>query len=422
MNSSSEYDMAASAPVTNPMINHETAAIRWIRMTMMAGMYLFLASTYFSIAVNSISLGLMAITWLLLMTLRRQWSVSPTPLDSFFLAYLIVQAVSTAFSVDPAHSLHNSKRILLIGLVYFFATVLADRSQLKRAFVVLHGSATLVALIGVAKLLFGNPEETVRLGVFQFYMTTSGLMLIASLLALPFVIHRCTPGPVRWAMAMSLMPILVVLYATVTRGAYLAFVGGAVFIAIMRNRKLILPIVLVMFLAALFAPPYIQGRIQSIVDLSHPENVTRLTMWISGLRIFADYPLVGVGDIDLGELMRHYADPGYLGVWGHMHNVPLQFLVTHGILGAAVVAAMLFMIAKTEWRIYRRVRAEWFEGSLALGALAVFLGVLLHGLTEWSLGDQEIAVLVWTTLGLSLAVDNLSYLSETTMSGHEEKD
>jgi O-antigen ligase len=105
-----------------------------------------------------------------------------------------------------------------------------------------------------------------------------------------------------------------------------------------------------------------------------------------------------------------------------MHSIPLQFLVTHGILGSVVVAAMLFMIGRTEWRVYRRVRAEWFEGSLALGALAVFIGVMLHGLTEWSLGDQEIAVLVWTTLGFSLAVDNLSYLPEPVVPGTKERD
>jgi hypothetical protein len=46
---------------------------------------------------------------------------------------------------------------------------------------------------------------------------------------------------------------------------------------------------------------------------------------------------------------------------------------------------------------------------------------MLHGLTEWSLGDQEIAVLVWTTLGLSLAVDNLSYLTGVEASGDEER-
>ncbi|MBP1655187.1 MAG: hypothetical protein H6Q28_1743, partial [Bacteroidetes bacterium] len=39
-----------------------------------------------------------------------------------------------------------------------------------------------------------------------------------------------------------------------------------------------------------------------------------------------------------------------------------------------------------------------------LGALAVFVGVQVHGLTEWSFGDQEIAVLLWISLGLTMAV------------------
>ena len=37
-------------------------------------------------------------------------------------------------------------------------------------------------------------------------------------------------------------------------------------------------------------------------------------------------------------------------------------------------------------------------------ALAVFVGVQVHGLTEWSFGDQEVAVLPWTSLGLAMAV------------------
>ncbi len=397
--------MARSGSVSGPT----TFDGRWTRAVMMAGMYLFLVSTYFSIAVNSLSLGLMAIAWVLLMLLQKRWDVPSTPLDYFFLAYLCVQAISTALSVDPAHSLLNSKRILLIGIVYFFATHLTSRQGLQRAFVVLHGAATLVAMLGVAKLFLGNPEETVRLGVFQFYMTTSGLMLIAGLLAFPLAIHDSTPAAVRWGVILSLLPILVVLYATVTRGAYLAFVVGAVFIAVVRNKKLILPILLVILLAVVFAPPYVQSRILSVVDLNHPENVTRLAMWTSGIRIFADYPLFGVGDIDLGELMRQYADPGYLGIWGHMHNIPLQFLVTHGVVGFAVVFVLLAMIARTEWRVYGRVKKQWFEGSLALGALAVFMGVLVHGLTEWSFGDQEVAVLVWTTLGFSMAAGNLHH-------------
>ena len=66
---------------------------------------IFLASTYFSIAVNSLSMGLMAAFWLAIMVVERRWGVVRTPLDPFFFGFLVVQAVSTLFSSDPLQSL-----------------------------------------------------------------------------------------------------------------------------------------------------------------------------------------------------------------------------------------------------------------------------------------------------------------------------
>jgi O-antigen ligase len=376
---------------------------RAMHVALFAILYVFLASSYVSIAVNSISLGLMAIAWIIEMIRRRRVVIRPTGLEGVFLAYLIAQAVVTIFSLDPALSFINSKRVLLIGIVYFLVTHLQTRHELQRATAVLHGAASIVAIIGVIKLFTGNPEEVVRLGVFQFYMTTSGMMMIAGLLVFPFALHRETPRRIRWVVVASLVPILIVLYATVTRGAYLAFLAGALLIVLTRNWRLVFPLGVIVLLGVLFAPPYVAGRLQSIVDPSHPENVTRLMMWTSGIRIFADHPLLGVGDIDLGDLMRAHADPGYPGVWGHLHNIPLQFLVTHGILGFTVVAIMFARIIGLEWKAARRTASDWFGGSLTLGALAVTVGLLVHGLTEWTFGDQEVATLFWIALGLSLA-------------------
>src|SRR5512136_480919 len=86
---------------------------------------IFVSSIFFSIAVNSIALVLMAVLWITLLILRRQESIVSTPLDWFFLAYVGAEILSTIFSANPAQSLEFSKRVLLIGVVYFFAS-LAD--------------------------------------------------------------------------------------------------------------------------------------------------------------------------------------------------------------------------------------------------------------------------------------------------------
>jgi O-antigen ligase len=89
--------------------------------------------------------------------------------------------------------------------------------------------------------------------------------------------------------------------------------------------------------------------------------------------------------------------------------MPLQFLVTLGLVGFVAVVAMFVKIFVIEWRIYRKVRTDWFRGSVSLGALAVFVGFQMNGLTEWTFGDQEVVILFWITLGIALAVGRLPF-------------
>jgi len=380
---------------------------------MLGAMFLFLASTYFSIAVNSVSLGLMAICWCAIMVWSRRFIVERTPLDYFFLAYVVAEFLATAFSVNQAQSIFFSRRLLLIGIVYFFVTWVTDDRLVKATIATVLGTATVVALFGVWKLLFVPPEQTTRLGIFQFYMTTAELMMIAALLLLPFAIHQKTPRSIRYASIIALVPVLVSLYATVTRGAYLAFAAGALFIILVRNKKMVIVLIIAVILVVVFAPPYVENRLRSIVDLNHPENASRLMLWTLGLRIFADRPFVGVGDIDLGDLFRKYADPDQVITWGHLHNVPLQFLVTLGAVGFIVVLVMFVKIFVVEWKVYRASRDDWFPSSVALGSLAVFVGMQLAGLVEWSFGDQEVATLFWVTLGMTLATRRIVRATNT---------
>lgn len=380
---------------------------QWMWYALLGTIALFLASMFFSIAVNSISLGLIGILWVAIMAVRKRFDVTPTVLDYFFLAYFIAEYLSAFFGYDVDQALVFSKRLLLITVVYFFATIVTREELAKRIVAVLLGSAVVVASLGVLKLIFARPEETVRLGIFQFYMTTSELMMVATLLIVPFIVHERTPKRIRWLAAAGLIPVVISLYATVTRGAYLAAGAGILFIAVVRNKKLLIPFLAVLVLLIVFAPPYVENRVRSIVDLHHPENASRLMLWTLSLKIVEDNPVLGVGDIDLHRLFEQYAPAGTPMPWGHAHNTFLQLLVTLGIVGFTAVMFLFVMMFVVEWIIYRRVKSEWFSGSFVLGALAVFIGIQVNGLTEWTFGDQEIALLLWTTLGLAIAVGRM---------------
>ncbi len=380
---------------------------RWLGYVLMFAATTFLSSIFFSIAVNSIALGLVGISWLGMMLVQRRNLIRSTPLDWYFLAYVAAELLSTVFSVRPEQSLTLSRRVLLIAVVYFFASMTVSERKARWFVLVLLGSGAVVATIGALKLIFADPNTTRRLGIFQFYMTTSELMMMTALLVVPFIIHPQTPRRIRLMAVIGLVPVLISLYATVTRGAYLATAGGLLFIAFARNRRLILPLIVLTVLLFIFAPPYVQDRLKSIVDINHPENASRIMLWTAGIKIFADHPIVGVGDIDLHDLFVQYIPSNQTIPWGHEHNVLMQVLVTLGIVGFIAVVAMFIQIVRIEWRVYRKLKDQWLGGSFALGAVAVFVGFLVIGLTEWSFGDQEVVLLLWSTLGITLALGRI---------------
>jgi hypothetical protein len=100
-----------------------------------------------------------------------------TPYDWFFLAWIAAEFLSTAFSENFAQSLLFSKRLLLIAVVYFFTTHITTEGKAKLVVLTLLGTATAVSILGVGKLLqalmVDDTGGVTRLGIFQFYMTTS---------------------------------------------------------------------------------------------------------------------------------------------------------------------------------------------------------------------------------------------------------
>ncbi|MDP2036227.1 MAG: hypothetical protein Q8L04_02510, partial [Ignavibacteria bacterium] len=110
-----------------------------------------------------------------------------------------------------------------------------------------------------------------------------------------------------------------------------------------------------------------------------------------------------VGDIDLGNLYRKYKEDYLKENFGHLHNNFMQWLVTLGIVGFASVIFMVVSILLMHLKIYRTLKNEPVASSVAIAAIATFIGFLASGLGEYNFGDQEIITMVWFTVGLNLA-------------------
>ena len=146
-----------------------------------------------------------------------------------------------------------------------------------------------------------------------------------------------------------------------------------------------------------------QSRLLGIFDPYHPSNSNRLAFWRAGIKIFKDYPLFGVGDIDLQKLYRQYKRPFDKEIQGHLHNNFFHVLATLGLFGLLAVLFLFYKIISIDLKIYRSIKDQPFISSYALGALSAFCGFLISGLTELNFWDHEITTLIWFTFGLNIA-------------------
>ena len=145
------------------------------------------------------------------------------------------------------------------------------------------------------------------------------------------------------------------------------------------------------------------GRLYSFIDPYYATNYSRLAFWRAGLKIFSDYPIFGVGDMDLAKLYRIYKRPYDREIQGHLHNNFFHSLATLGIVGFLAIMFLLIKIFLVHLKMFNKLKNIPFASSFSLGALGGFVSFIAAGLTEYNIGDHEVITLVWFTLAISIA-------------------
>jgi O-antigen ligase len=298
------------------------------------------------------------------------------------------------------------KRLLLILVVPMTIVSLRDERRYTTMLALLFGSVSVLSVGEViAELAKGAGIE--RLGMFQHYMTAGGIKMMILLLAFPFLADRQVDRRWRLSVLAGIIPITFALVLTETRGSWLGVLAGIAAYGLMRNRTIVvgLGIVVVLFLTA--APAHWKERAFSIVDVHHYSNVERFNKWIAGSRMIPDYPILGTGDIDLGQIYGKYKEPTDPTLGGHLHNNFLMLIVTLGTVGFLAVMFLFVKILLSEIESASATRSSWRYGNATAGSLAAFVGFQVNGVFEWNFGDHEIAVLLWFSVGLAFAAVRL---------------
>ncbi|HEX4993507.1 MAG TPA: O-antigen ligase family protein [Methylomirabilota bacterium] len=367
----------------------------------------------------------LAETALALLTLHLLWrlrdpaerAAARWPLWPPVLAFSAVTILSALLSRHPVASLESAKGLLLVAALYVTADAVRDPVTAGRFLFGVTLAATVAAVVGLLQVGLcpglNAPAAGPRWlyhrcdrahGFFSIYMTLAGVLSLVLLATLP----RLLPGI--GGLRRFGAPWLVMLgglVATYTRGAWIGFAAGVLTVAasMRRGRWLLLAGLVLLAAGALMAPYELRHRFLSMADPEEAGVRERVYMWRSGLAMWRERPVLGVGPGGVKREYPPYALPEAVKKrTGHVHSTPLQILVERGVLGLAAWLAIWAAFFTRCVGLLRRLPAEaTAERVLVVGSLAAIVGFLMGGLSEYNFGDSEVVMVAWALMALPWA-------------------
>jgi O-antigen ligase len=321
-----------------------------------------------------------------------------TSLEFYFLAFIIVEFISSILSSYPVESFIHARRVFLILVFYITLWCIRDIEMLRRTVLFL---GLTVAIVSVVELILYIPLGKPWLRTFHSPMTTGGLKMITLLLLFPFYISRNVEFRIRLYTLLVMFPIYLSFLLTFTRSSWLGFTVGLLIIVLLKYRYFIPGWLLLVAVFYIFFP--LKYKYKSVGEVkSSTTTVARFMMWQTGLKMFKDRPILGYGDIDLYKIYVLYRpDPPPNERIGHLHNNYIMWLVLFGVAGFIVLSLLFIRILYDEFLIFKEFRNEIFSGEISVSSLGIFFAFNINGLFDWNFGDAEVMTLFWFVLGLS---------------------
>lgn len=352
-----------------------------------------------------------------------------TPLDSPLAMFGGALLVSTLLSPDPVQSFAGYRKLWLISGGVAVFTLVRDRAEAEWLLSLTLGVAIAVAAYSIiqhftgldlAKTLVSKESNLHPLADYDFYAyqgyRVKGLhpssITYAHNLLFPLALATAAAGQGsqirRLLHVFGLLLLMAALALSLTRGVWVAYAGVLLLAGLYGGRRARLGTavgVVVCGLLFVTAVGGFQERVRTFFDLQAFGNVGRQQIWRANWDMVKERPLIGWGYGNYkqfrGSFYERYPQYPQADRYSHAHNNFLQVWVDTGLLGLAAFGGLLWRILRQGWRAVAAQRGEPLR-SLSWGVWLGLVGFLIGGLTQYNLGDAEVALVWWASVGLLL--------------------
>lgn len=378
--------------------------------------------------------------WILRVVTRRDRELIGTPLGAIVFLFLLMAVFSFAnglrYSRPTSTTIRNFAELLLaIGFFFVLVNTLRRRAEvdlLARLVMLAGAAAAAIAVIfyvipetwtiraldalarfnypggaGALRYIEDDPANPMRaIGTMIDPNVLGGFLILVAGLTAPQVVSPVPLFRRRWVVLFFGFELLA-LYLTYSRGSLVGLAAGLIVVGLLRYRKLLLAAAAGAALLLLLpqAQEYVVHFIEGI-QLQDRATLMRLGEYKDALALISRYPVLGVGfagapDADL-----------YVGV----SNLYLLMAEIMGVVGVAVFLIVVVGYLGSLWRAWRRTTDPGLE-ALLLGLGGAAVGVLVGGIFDhylFNLVYPHMSVMLWTYIGLGMAVAGLTRTSAAT--------
>ncbi len=220
--------------------------------------------------------------------------------------------------------------------------------------------------------------------------------------------HRGWGSRGKQALAVTVAGLsLVTLGLTLSRGAWLGFMVGILFLLAKRRKINFLTISILIIVMMIVVPKLLDMRRTTIWE-TYQSGSGRTVYWQEAWHMIRDFPVFGVG---LNSYSREA--PKYKDTWGgYPHNCYLQMTVETGLVGLLSFLLILFVLFRRTLQSVKLIKDE-FLLSVLLGLSAGLLGFLVHSFFDTNFYSVQLGNLMWVVMGAMVAVPRIAVQDKT---------
>ncbi len=341
-----------------------------------------------------------------------------TPLDKALWLFVLMGFLSIFDSPQKAFSFYNWYHLVGVYVIIYYlsAEFLNEKERFKMLFYALAlGSIVVIAyafyqyLVGISTVsehwVDTSAFPTMKLRLYSLWENPNlfaGYLDVGMSMALG--IGVMVKGRLRLICAAFFAAMGACLVLTYARGALISIAFMLVVYAVLYNRKLLVPLILV-GAVLLLADHTLFMRMDSLLKGGDTSTQLRIALWESTLAMIMDHPLLGIGwgaYYFVYPLYDFYMQGHFIKIV-HAHNMYLNIAAEIGLIG---FGAYMYCFFSTLWRALRNFRyvEEDFLRGILLGCGLALVSLAVNGLTDYVLFNTELSLLYWLLCGLVAAL------------------